>query len=284
MALSIFPYIGGKTNIARWIVDQLPEHDVYVEPFGGSAAVLLNKPRSNIEVYNDVDGDVVQFFEVARNRTGELVEWMRRVPFSEQLHNEWGEAFYRGERPDDPVERAGRFLFLRYSQFAGKYHSHSGFKRDTLRARVGESRSWQDAPEKLEEAVERLQGVSIQRNDFRDVIERYDGPETVFYCDPPYLDKEDLYPAAGDFSHAALADALTGIEGYALVSYTDEPADLYDGWNVETKESFHNAGARDENNTKEVRERLLVNFDPATVPRFESADHSQARLSGVTDA
>ena len=72
MSLSAFPYVGGKTILAEWIIDQLPSHTVYVEPFGGSASVLLNKPRSNVEVYNDLDGDVVQFFEVARERPDEL--------------------------------------------------------------------------------------------------------------------------------------------------------------------------------------------------------------------
>ncbi|WP_121822825.1 DNA adenine methylase [Halostella salina] len=271
MALSAFPYIGGKTNIAQWITDQLPDHRVYVEPFGGSAAVLLNKPRSDIEVYNDLDRDIVQFFEVAREQTDELVEWCRRTPFSEELHNEWGRAFYRGERPDDPVERAGRFLYLRYSQFGAKYHNHSGFKRDTLNAHVGESQSWANVEKKIRTTVDRLQGVSIQRNSFRDVIQRYDSADTLFYCDPPYLDREKLYPAGDEFEHSELADALVGLEGDALVSYTDRPEGLYEDWHVETLVSSHTAGARGEDSTKDVRERLLMNFDPKERPEFVEA-------------
>jgi len=274
MPLSAFPYIGGKTNIAQWVIDQLPDHRVYVEPFGGSAAVLLNKPRSDIEVYNDKDRDIVQFFEVARNRTDELVGWCRRTPFSEELHNEWGRAFYRGERSDDSVERAGRFLFLRYSQFAGKYHNHSGFKRDTLRARTGESQSWANVPEKIRETVDRLQGVSIQRDDFREVVDRYDDPETVFYFDPPYVEKEGLYPAADDFDHADLADAVDGLEGDVLISYTDLPGELYDGWNVVERTAQHNAGSRDGGYPKEVSERLVMNFDPDERPEFIEASQT----------
>jgi len=106
--MSAFPYIGGKTHLSRWIADQLPQHTVYVEPFGGSASVLLNKPRSDIEVYNDLDRDIVQFFEVARDRPDELAEWVRRTPYSQELHSEWVEQFYNGERADDPIKRAGR--------------------------------------------------------------------------------------------------------------------------------------------------------------------------------
>lgn len=267
-SLSAFPYIGGKTNIANWILDHLPDHHVYVEPFGGAAAILLNKPRSQIEVYNDVDGDVVHFFDVARDRPEELIEWVRRAPFAEELHDRWKDEFYAGERPDGDIERAGRFLLLRYTQFGGKYHSPSGFSRDTLRTRVGESRSWMRVPEKIKAVCERLQGVSIQCGDFREVIERYDSPETLFYCDPPYLNKEDLYPGADGFSHKELAAALSDVDGFALVSYSDRPDGLYSSWHEVTRESYHNAGARGEKNSKQVNERLLMNFDPSEVPKF----------------
>jgi len=83
--LSAFPYIGGKTRLADWIQSHLPAHTTYVEPFGGSAAVLLNKPRSKVEIFNDKDGDVVNFFEVAREHPDKLAEFCRYVPFSEQL-------------------------------------------------------------------------------------------------------------------------------------------------------------------------------------------------------
>lgn len=270
MALSAFPYIGGKTTLSSWIVGHLPAHTVYVEPFGGSAAVLLNKPRSHVEVYNDLDGDVVHFFRVARERPDELAAWCRRVPFTEAHHAEWVEQFYAGERPADDVERAGRFLFLRYCQFGGKYHAPSGFKRDTRDARP--SRTWATVPERIDAVCERLQGVSIRATDFEQVIEEYDAPDAVFYCDPPYLDKE-LY-RTDDMDHAALDAALSEIEGRALVSYTERPEGLYEGWHVERREAEHRAGAR-VGSTKTVNEVLLCNFDPAEAEPF-----GQKRLDG----
>jgi len=280
MALSAFPYVGGKTVLADWIIDQLPEHTVYVEPFGGSASVLLNKPRSNVEVYNDLDGDIVQFFEVARERPDELAEWCRRAPYSEELHSEWVQAFYSGERSDDPIERAGRFLFLRYTQFAGKYNSPSGFKRDTPRTFAGDSKVWKQAPERINEVCDRLQGVFIQNREFSEVIEHYDAENVVFYCDPPYLDKEDTYLVDG-FEHADLADALEGIDGYALVSYTDQPAGLYDGWGQITREHYHDSGARLNKDLEEVTERLITNYDPSNHPTF--VDGQQQTLVTATD-
>lgn len=279
MALSAFPYVGGKTRLAGWITDHLPDHTVYVEPFGGSASVLLNKPRSSIEVYNDRDRDVVQFFEVVRERPDELAEWVRRTPYSEELHQEWVQAFYSGERSDDPVERAGRFLFLRYTQYAGKYKNPSGFKRDTARTRVGDSATWKTVPERIAEVCDRLQGVSIQDRDFAEVIDHYDGEETVFYCDPPYLNKEDSY-LVDDFQHADLADALEGIDGYALVSYTDCPDGLYDGWEEVSRGHYHDSGARKDEDEEEVTERLILNYDPETVPTFVDAEQATLAAAG----
>lgn len=280
MAFSAFPYTGGKTRLVTFIREQLPEHVTYVEPFGGSAAVLLNKPRSNIEVYNDLDGDVVQFFEVAREQPDELAEWVRRTPYSEELHQEWASAFYNGQRPDDPVERAGRFVFLRYTQFAGKYGSKSGFRRDTPRTRVGESSTWRGVPERIDELCHRLQGVSIQNEDFREIIEFYDGEDTVFYCDPPYLGSEDSYRVDG-FSHAELADALHDIDGFALVSYSDRPEELYNGWNEITRQHYHDSGCRKGEEEAEVTERLLLNYDPGSHPDF--VDANQTTLVTATD-
>jgi len=273
MTLSAFPYVGGKTRLADWIIDQLPAHTVYAEPFGGSAAVLLNKPRSAVEVFNDLDGDIVQFFEVARTRSDELKQWVRRTPYSEELHAEWVADFYAGVRPDDPVARAGRFLFLRYTQYAGKYGGPSGFKCDTPRTRSGDSRVWTSVPDRIDEVCRRLQGVSIQNRHFSDVIEQYDGDDTVFYADPPYVGKQGTY-RVDDFSHAELADSLAGIDGHAIVSYTDLPEGLYDGWSELTRAHHHDAGARKHESEEQVTERILLNFDPAEVPTFSGPEQT----------
>lgn len=127
MAKNVFGYPGGKTNMADWIINQLPQHQCYVEVFGGSAGVLANKPPSNSEVLNDRDGDIIHFFETLRDKGGELVSWLRDTPHSRQLHNKYGEEFYNGYRPDDDIERAGRFWYLRETSFGGKYTSHSGY-------------------------------------------------------------------------------------------------------------------------------------------------------------
>lgn len=133
MPQNAFPYPGNKSRHSDWIISHLPEHECYVEPFGGAAGVLFNKPRSKVEVYNDLDGDIVHFFEVLRDRPEELQAWLERVPYARQLHEEWATAYYDGYRPDDDIERAGRWFFLRYSQFGGLYEPGKGFAGNDMR-------------------------------------------------------------------------------------------------------------------------------------------------------
>lgn len=277
MTFSAFPYIGGKTRLADWVVSHLPPHTTYVEPFGGSGAVLLNKPRSKVEIFNDKDEDVVTFFRVARERRDELAEWCRFTPFSEQLHDEWADEFFRGERPDDDVEHAGKWLFLRYSQYAGKVSRKSGFKREAPDDEKGSrnARNWNNAPERIKRVAERFRGISVVNEDYQAVVERYDSSETVFYLDPPYFEKEDLYRVAAD--HPSLEQTLNEIDGYAIVSYTEIPPGLYEGWHVVEKGVTHSAAG----NGKQANERLLMNFDPETKSEFVDAD--QKTLLAATD-
>lgn len=193
---SVFPYIGGKSNIADWVVENLPAHRRYVEPFAGSASVLVTKEPSPDEVINDVDGDIVQFFFVLRERGDELAEWLRDVPYARDVHQEWSREFYDGYRPDDPVERAGRFFFLRYAQTAAKYDSKAGFKATAFSS---PAKTFENKRERLREFADRLSGVVVENKDYQEMFEIYDrandgsaddldvGDGTVFYCDPPYI-------------------------------------------------------------------------------------------------
>ena len=264
--LSAFPYIGGKTRLADWIQSHLPAHTTYVEPFGGSAAVLLNKPRSKVEIFNDKDGDVVNFFEVAREHPDKLAEFCRHVPFSEQLHSQWSDEYFAGEFPADKVERAAKWLFLRYSQYSGIVSTKSGFKR--------EARNWVNVPERIDAVAERFGGVSVDNEDYSTIVERYDSPETVFYIDPPYHGKEGLYIERAD--HAELESVLQSIEGDAIVSYTEIPPGLYEDWIVVEKTVRHSAAG----DGKTADERLLMNFDPDEADPFVEAQQSTLATIG----
>lgn len=271
MALSAFPYPGGKTVYHENILKFFPEHRRYVEPFGGSAALLLNKPQSYIEVYNDIDDDVVHFFEVLRDHREALEEWLRNVPYSRSLYEEWVTEFYRGERPEDDLERAGRWFYLRYTQFNGSLDRRNGFKTGGKR---NEARSFRGSIDDLDIIAARLAEVTIECQSFEDVIDRYDHPDTLFYLDPPYYDTDrPHYRVGADFDHGQLVDELRDCDGYWIVSYGDLPPDLADvATTVETYVARYSMAYSDER--PEHTERLAMNFDPRDEPEFSAASQT----------
>lgn len=275
MSESVFAYPGGKTYLAPHIVDQIPSHECYVEPFCGSASVLLNKPRSRVEVINDVDGDVVQFFEVLRERPEDLVDWLRVVPYARDVHEQWAEDFYRGLRPSDDVERAGRFFYLRISQYSGKYRTKSGWSASRVR---NVAQKYINNRDRLVELADRFQGVQIDNRDYAAVVESFDGPDTFYYFDPPYVEQGDrFYRHEGPFDHDRFVGVLESIEGLWMVSYTDLPDRLADT-HVETVETAQKMNNTRPDRNEERTERLITNYDPENQPKF--IDASQRTLTG----
>lgn len=267
MSKSVFPYPGGKTYMANWILDYFPDHDCYVEVFGGSAGLLVNKERSRIEIFNDIDGDIVHFFRVLRDRGGELREWLENTPYSRELHNEYADEYYAGHRPSDDIERAGKFLYLRSTQFAGKYPTKSGFLSGKESNHPG---AYINRVRALDEFSERFRGVTIESGDYEKILGDYDKPDTLFYCDPPYVGSDEHYNH-GEFDHERFVETIRDIEGMVMVSYEELPPGL-DGFTVVKRDSSpRHMSAGGHGGKKDASERLVMNFDPEQEPRFASA-------------
>ncbi|QLG64042.1 DNA adenine methylase [Halorarum salinum] len=259
MADAVFPYPGGKSRLASWILDLVPEHDCFVTVFGGAGGVLVNKDpdTSTVEVYNDRDGDLVHFFETLRERTDELVDWLGDVPYSREVHKNWADHFFRGYRPLDDVERAGRFFYLRYSQFGAKYDAPNGFGTSKVSSRA---LSYSNKIDRLHEFADRFNDVVVEHLDWAAVLSKYDQPETVFYCDPPYIGVEDEYPVS-EVDHEELVRRMKALEGSCICSYEDLPENVDGLYLVGRDEKrFINNGIS--GSAKEAREHLLLNFDP----------------------
>lgn len=278
MVESVFPYPGGKALLGSWIIEHFPQHKCYVEVFGGSAAVLVQKDKSHTEVYNDRDGDLVQFFKILRDREDELIDWLDQTPYAREQHQEWKEAFYDGERPDDPIERAGRFFYLRYSQYASKYRTASGFAGAAKR---NKARKLRNATEDLHKFADRFRNVQIECLDYTEVFDRYDTEDTFFYADPPYLDEGDDLYRHGEFDHEQFVDTLEDVDGKWAVSYQRLPERLKK-YNVAEKgrSQFMNKQHNDETRSTEVTERLVMNYDAEEVGEFTD-DQSQTTLGEV---
>ena len=268
-----FGYPGGKTTIAPWIIDYFPDHTVYVEPFGGSASVLVQKQKSNVEVYNDLNSDCVAFFEAVKSHPEELERWVENTPYSRELFETWMESFGKGERPDDTVEQAGRFWFLTAASFGGKIHQGNGtFSIDRVEnkpAHYGPIK-WQRKGENIQTIRDRFHHVQIEQLDYAELFDKYDSTEAFFYCDPPYVDVGDDYYQTedGGFNHPRFCEELLDLDGKWLVSYGEHiPAQLSDYHTVtRTKEATMSK------QRPEITEQLIMNYDPAQVPQFRQAN------------
>jgi DNA adenine methylase len=242
-ARPILRWHGGKWLLAQWIIGFFPSHDVYVEPFGGGASVLLRKPPLAAEIYNDLDGAVVNVFRVMRDPTT-AAELQRRLRLTPYARAEFDDAY----RPAaDDIDAARKTIVLSFMGFGTDSASRScrtGFRAKLTGERGHPSQSWASYVEALPFFTWRLHGTCIERRDGLDVMRTYDGPRTLFYVDPPYLHatRSSLTDRSAkthgyrheldDADHGRLIEALIDLRGFvALSGYRSADYDrLLAGW------------------------------------------------------
>lgn len=243
-------YHGGKWRLAPWILRHLPAHRVYVEPFGGGGSVLLQKARSYAEVYNDLDGEIVNLFRVARDNGEALASAVELTPFA---RTEFAQAY---EPAGDSLEQARRTLIRAFMGFgsAGASGQVTGFRANSNRSGTTPAHDWMNFPAHLRAVVQRLRGVVIENRPAMDVMLHHDCEEAVHYVDPPYVHStRQLRSRAPSYKHELtddmhreLATGLAGLRGLVVVSgyRCDLYDELFDGWQ-RIDAAAHADGARD---------------------------------------
>jgi DNA adenine methylase len=239
-------YYGGKFRIAPWIIDHLPKHSTYVEVFGGAAGVLLRKPRSRVEIYNDLDSSVVNFFLTLRARPDELCRLVDLTPYSRE---EFELAYVT---TDDALEAARRFITRCFFGFGPSIDpaDSNGFRRS--RTRRGQPNTyateWAGIPEALAATAIRLKEVVIESKHFRRLIPLFNDAATVLYVDPPYpmsarrANGKGYLHEMSDADHRDLAWLLKSTESRVLVSGYACPLyeELYSDWRRDEKSTMAN--------------------------------------------
>lgn len=233
----VLRYPGGKWKLAKWVISHFPQHDFYVEPYGGAASVLMQKPRTQGEIYNDLDGDVVNVFRVLRDpkTAAELERLVRLTPFA---YEEYQQAY---ELCDDPIERARRVIFRSFASIGsdGVSRRFSGFRGlKNNETSVTAAQEWARWPDAIQFFVYRMRNVLIEHRPALHLIGLYDRSNTLFYVDPPYVmssrsTSSVLYAnEMTDQDHADLAKALHGVKGMVVLSgYQSELYNnLYHDW------------------------------------------------------
>jgi len=250
--LSPLSYIGGKRALAKQIIAIFPEHTTYVEAFAGGAQVFFRKEPSAVEVLNDLDGEIVNFFRICQQHHEELVRYLRYVSVSR--------TWFQLLKASNPamltdIQRAARYLYLLKNSFAGlprklNYKANvvqpPGFNPNRL-------------PEIIEQAHKRLARVQIEALSYEEILKRYDRPGTWFYLDPPYYHRK-LYNfnfEPEDFRK--LAERLKAVQGKFILSLNDVPEvrELFRDFNIREVELFYTA---QQTAGRRYTELLITNF------------------------
>lgn len=259
---SIISWVGGKRLMRKEIIPMLTPHNLYCEVFGGAAWVLFGKSSEKAtwgcgardpytEVYNDINGELVNFWRQVKAHPEALKLELEKELISREIFDE----YLRGEKRTE-LERAVRFYYLLgcgYGSQSSNFNVMKGARYLPLRTN-----------ERIREAAERLRNVIIEQQDWRAIMKRYDGARSLFYLDPPYYEKERLYRRDGAESfgeHQEMAAALKRISGKFVLSYNAVPEVLamYEGWSRirEVEATYSVAGVQ----TKSM-ELIITNYDP----------------------
>lgn len=240
----ILNYPGSKWTMAPWIVSLMPHHLTYLEPFFGSGAVFFNKPAAYIETINDLDGRIVNLFQVMRDRSEDLMRAVKLTPYSREEY----EASY--EVSDDPLEDARRTLVRSWQAIGGKTSDRTGWRSVISEGSGSKTDEWQSVASRIKGIAARLLHAQIEHQDALKLLERYNRPNVLAYVDPPYMlstrSKRHYAHEYTDGDHEALLDLLLDFKGKVILSGYESP--LYDrmlaGWDKAHYEVSVETGGR----------------------------------------
>lgn len=230
---AIMKYPGSKWSLAQWIISRFPSHHSYLEPFFGSGAVLFNKPRSNIETVNDLDGNVVNLFKWIRKDPERIAHEIYYTPYARQVYDDAVAAV-----PEDSFEGAVNFCIRLNMSYGFRTNERKvGWKTDVQgRERAYATQDWCNLPEKIIQAAERLRGVQIEKRPAEELIDQFNHEKVFQYWDPPYLletrNGKQYRCEMSDKEHEALLEKALKSRAKIMISGYDSELynDMLKGW------------------------------------------------------
>ena len=259
MMKAVMKYPGSKWSISKWIINHFPDHHSYLEPFFGSGAVLFNKPRSNIETVNDLDGNVVNLFEWIKKDPEKLAHEIYYTPYARQVYDD---AFKLV--PEDSFKKAVNFYIRMNMGYGFRTNGKKvGWKNDVQgRERAYASLDWCNLPDRILQAAERLRGVQIENRPAVEVIERFNKKKVLIYMDPPYMPetrrgKQYMHEMYDKKSHIELLEVAKSHKGPVLISGYDSEiySNILKSWHREEITCYSQVSSK-------KREILWMNFTP----------------------
>ena len=261
IAKSPLKWVGGKSKLINKILPLIPEHKGYVEVFGGSGVVLLNKEQSKWEVLNDFDGNLMNFWKVIQTKPREFVDSFKFELVSRQLFDEY-KAKYKTDDYESDVERAKIFYYLVKAGFgADMKNPVFGTGKDRNRLRL------EQIVDDIKNTYKRIQKTTIENRSFEKLFPTYDSEDTFFYLDPPYR-KTKQY-ATGKFTdeqYEALRDCLANAEGKFLMTINDDEyiRELFQDFYITDHEVYYSV-CKSSNGRVNFSELIITNYDIAEI-------------------
>ena len=233
----VIPWIGGKRRLAKQILPLFPQHTCYVEPFAGGAALFFLKEQSSVEVLNDCNNDLVTLYRVLQYHLEEFIRHFKWALVSRQLY-EWLKATPEETLTD--IQRAARFYYLQRMAFGGKVAGRTFGTATTSPPRFNLLRIEED----LSQAHLRLARVYVEHLDWKRCIEKYDRPETFFFCDPPYWQTEGYGVDFPFEQYLSLAETMKTSQGRFLLTVNDHPdmQKVFKGFNMRSVDINYTVG------------------------------------------
>ncbi len=235
---TLLRYPGSMQRIAPWIISQMPKHHSYLEPYFGGGAILFNKEPSRIETINDLDDDVINLFQVIREKKEELIEKIVYTPYARA---EYDNAFPENSEELPEVERAKNFLIRSGMGHGFRLCEKCGWKKDVYgREAAYAVRYWNDLPTVITNVAQRLKMVQIEHKPAVELIKSFNHSNVLIYADPPYVlstrSRKQYRHEMSDQDHVELLETLLQYTGPVMLSgYDNEIYNTYlSGWRKES--------------------------------------------------
>jgi len=251
-----FGWIGGKSKLAKDIIDLIPEdHAKYIEVFGGGLSVFYSKEKSKIEIVNDINGELINLHRAIRNNPETLSMYLNDLLISREIFED---IKHKRMKPRNNIEAAAFYMYQLTQSFGSKGENFA------MSAKSG--RKPKNIYKSYFKWSQRLKGVTIENKSFNELIPLYDKEDSFFYVDPPYVATESYYKNTGGFGireHKELAALLKDVKGRFLLSYNDCDLvrELYKDFNIRSsKEIDYTLGKNKAGEFKKVREVFITNY------------------------
>lgn len=257
-------WMGGKSGSIKTILPIIPDHKTYVEPFFGGGWIYFSKDKSKVEVLNDINGDLVNFFEVLRTQPNEFIARMELVLKSRDLFLEYRRTM--SDKSLSPLERAFRFYYINQNAFGGliRYNAKGGCNSPFAGSpdREAQSSFWDIS--KIKNAHERLKETIIEKDDYKNIIKRYDREYTLFFLDPPYDCKSGKYNGKNTFDYDELLNQCRNMKGKFILTLNSGLEDKFKEFYIRPNDVHYSIGCTTDS-SKAYKEIIVTNFEIKTI-------------------